>query len=146
MSGFFRIISRLGDGVLWYTLMLILPIVDGKDGLTASGHMALAGAVNLLLYKALKARTSHPRPFAVNAGIVKAAPALDAYSFPSGHTLHAVSFAITVDAYYPELAVITFPFAILVTLSRLVLGLHYPTDVLAGALLGALVAEALLFV
>jgi undecaprenyl-diphosphatase len=146
VSGFFGAISRLGDGVFWYTLILALPIVDGSQGMIAAGNMAVIGAVTLVLYKWLKAYTSRPRPFDASDGIVKAAPALDAYSFPSGHTLHAVSFTITANAYYPELAAITIPFATLVAVSRLVLGLHYPTDVLAGAFLGAVVCELLLFV
>ena len=62
---------------------------------------------------------------------------LDEYSFPSGHTLHAVSFTLIAVHYYPKLAWLLLPFAVLVALSRVVLGLHYPSDVLAGALLGA---------
>ncbi len=65
---------------------------------------------------------------------------LDAFSFPSGHTLHAVAFSIVAIAYYPALAWVLVPFSLLVAMSRLVLGLHYPSDVLAGAALGALIA------
>ncbi|HNW79764.1 MAG TPA: phosphatase PAP2 family protein, partial [Candidatus Competibacteraceae bacterium] len=66
---------------------------------------------------------------------------LDEYSFPSGHTLHAVSFSIIAVYYYPVLAWLVLPFTVLVALSRLVLGLHYPSDVLAGILLGAALAS-----
>ena len=65
-----------------------------------------------------------------------AMPPLDRYSFPSGHTLHAVCFTSIACAYLPVLAWVLVPFALLVALSRMVLGLHYPTDVLAGALIG----------
>jgi len=65
---------------------------------------------------------------------------LDRYSFPSGHTLHAVAFTVVATAHVPALAPILWPFAALVAASRVVLGLHYPTDVLAGALIGAALA------
>jgi membrane-associated phospholipid phosphatase len=57
---------------------------------------------------------------------------LDEFSFPSGHTLHAVSFTIVALAYYPWLAPLLVPFTAGVALSRVVLGLHYPSDVLAA--------------
>jgi undecaprenyl-diphosphatase len=65
---------------------------------------------------------------------------LDKFSFPSGHTLHAVVFGVVALNYYPQLAFIILPFTTLVGLSRVVLGLHYPSDVLAGALIGSLIA------
>jgi undecaprenyl-diphosphatase len=137
----FRTISRLGDGVFWYGLMALLPIAYGAAAWPTVARMAVAGVLGLALYKWLKQRTSRPRPCQVYAAISAAAPALDRFSFPSGHTLHAVSLSLVAAAGFPELAGALFPFAILVALSRPVLGLHYPSDVLAGAILGGLVAQ-----
>jgi undecaprenyl-diphosphatase len=78
----------------------------------------------------------------VRAAIRPGADPLDQFSFPSGHTLHAVSFSILMVAHCPQLAWLVVPFALAVAASRLVLGLHYPSDVLAGAALGALIAAA----
>jgi undecaprenyl-diphosphatase len=61
---------------------------------------------------------------------------LDEFSFPSGHTLHAVSFTLVALAYFPVLAPVLVPFTVLVALSRVVLGLHYPSDVLAATVIG----------
>lgn len=61
---------------------------------------------------------------------------LDHFSFPSGHTLHAVLFSVMLGTYFPALLPVLLVFSVLVALSRMVLGLHYPTDVLAGAGLG----------
>ncbi len=137
---FFAVISRLGDGVFWYSLMAVLPIVFGAAALRASVHMAIVGLAGLVLYKFLKSRLVRERPFLQHADIALGAAPLDRYSFPSGHTLHAVGFSLVALSYYPQLTWLVLPFAGLVALSRVVLGLHYPSDVLAGALLGALLA------
>ena len=65
---------------------------------------------------------------------------LDYFSFPSGHTLHAVAFGLVALFYYPLLAVVLMPFIVMVGISRVVLGLHYPSDVLAGAAIGYVIA------
>jgi undecaprenyl-diphosphatase len=142
LRAFFRAVSRLGDGVFWYALMAGFLLVGGTAALPAVAHMAVTGAAGVVLYKWLKARTSRPRPYQAQAAIRLGADPLDRFSFPSGHTLHAVSFSILMVAYYPQLAWLVVPFALAVAASRLVLGLHYPTDVLAGAALGAAVALA----
>jgi undecaprenyl-diphosphatase len=67
---------------------------------------------------------------------------LDHYSFPSGHTLHAVSFSIVAIHYYPRLAWVVVPFTLLVAVSRVFLGLHYPSDVAAAAGIGLVLAYA----
>ena len=134
----FRLVSRLGDGIFWYSLMFILPLVDGYDGLAASLHMAVTGLSCLALYKWLKKTTVRPRPFTQHGNIRLLAAPLDQYSFPSGHTLHAVSFSIVILSYYPILAWAIIPFSVLVALSRPMLGLHYPSDVLAGGSIGEL--------
>lgn len=140
----FRFVSRLGDGVFWYTLMLVLLAVGGAEALAPVGRMAGTGLVCTLIYRWLKSKTSRPRPFAVENAVRAGADPLDPFSFPSGHTLHAVAFSIVAIAFYPMLAWLLVPFTLLVAASRVVLGLHYPSDVLAGAALGALVARGFL--
>jgi undecaprenyl-diphosphatase len=140
VRGLFRAASRLGDGVLWYALMIVLLLTHGAAALGPVLHMGATALAGTLLYKWLKARTSRPRPYRVHARIHAALPPLDEFSFPSGHTLHAVSFTLVASAYYPLLALPLALFTLLVAASRLVLGLHYPSDVLAGALLGAGIA------
>ena len=133
----FAVVSRLGDGVFWYALMAALLLTQGKAAIPVVGRMLLAGAVCLALYKWLKAKTTRPRPCARHDRIQPRVAPLDEYSFPSGHTLYAVAFTLVAVQGYPSLAWLLLPFAALVALSRIVLGLHYPSDVLAGALLGA---------
>lgn len=140
LGGFFAIISRLGNGVFWYVLMLALPLIHGAWASQVSLHMALTGLVCLPIYRLLKQATSRERPSALRTEILQSVPPLDRFSFPSGHTMHAVSFTLVLIAYLPVWAPLVLGFTVLVALSRLILGLHYPSDVLAGAAIGALVA------
>lgn len=137
----FRGISRLGNGVFWYSLMAALLAADGWQAFPVVARMVAGGLLCLALYKWLKAKTSRPRPYQVYVAIAAAAPALDRFSFPSGHTLHAVCFAGIACHAYPQLAQLLWPFVVLIAASRPILGLHYPSDVLAGALIGLGVAQ-----
>ena len=138
---YFAAVSRLGDGVFWYVLMAAMVVIDGLRGLQAAAHLAAVGVVSLLLYKALKHWTKRPRPFAADRHIRAWVAPLDEFSFPSGHTLHAVAFTVVALAYYPGLAWLLIPFTASVALSRVVLGLHYPSDVLAATAIGVTLAS-----
>jgi undecaprenyl-diphosphatase len=142
VRNYFAVVSRLGDGVAWYTLLAILPLVFGAGAILPGLHMGLAGLAGVAVYKFLKQRLVRERPFHSHRGVRALVSPLDRYSFPSGHTLHAVSFTVMLAHYYPQLLWLVVPFAVSVALSRVVLGLHYPTDVLAGALLGWLLAAS----
>lgn len=132
--------SRLGDGILWYVLVGALPLVYGPPAVRPALVMAVTGLTGILIYKWLKARLLRERPFIRHPGITLAMPPLDRYSFPSGHTLHAVAFTWLAVQRFPELAWVLFPLTGLIAASRVVLGLHYPSDVLAGGTIGALLA------
>jgi undecaprenyl-diphosphatase len=146
VKGFFVVVSRLGDGIFWYFLMALLPLWFGMDAVRASLHMGFVALAGLALYKYLKSHLVRQRPYLLHRGITLGTAPLDAYSFPSGHTLHAVAFTIVALSYYPQLAWLLIPFAGLVAVSRVLLGLHYPSDVLAGAVIGALLAAGSLMV
>jgi undecaprenyl-diphosphatase len=136
----FRLASRLGDGVAWYLLVGLLPLLYGRAALRTSLVMSLMGLTGLILYKCLKSTLVRERPFIRYPAITQAMPPLDRYSFPSGHTLHAVSFTWFAVDKFPELAWVLIPLASLIAASRVVLGLHYPSDVLAGGAIGAALA------
>ncbi len=140
ICAWFRIISRLGDGVFWYSLMLGILAVQQGAGVQPVLHMLAAGLMGTLIYKWLKHKTHRPRPYQVHQDVFVTGKPLDRFSFPSGHTLHAVAFGLVALFYFPLLAVILIPFIVMVAMSRVILGLHYPSDVLAGAAIGYAIA------
>jgi len=142
LTRLFRLISRLGDGMFWYALILMLALFAGHRGVLAALQMTAVGLVAALLYRTLKRWTKRPRPFRAHAEITPYIAPLDEFSFPSGHTLHAVSFSLIALAWFPWLAPLLVPFTVLVAISRIVLGMHYPSDVLAATLIGGALAGA----
>lgn len=134
--GYFRLVSRLGDGWFWYALILTLPFLLPGQGPALALLMALTGLTCTLTYKLLKRWLIRERPFISFPSINCGTPPLDRYSFPSGHTLHAACFQTMLFTASPTLALVILPFTLSVAASRVVLGLHYPTDVAAGALIG----------
>lgn len=133
---FFSIISRLGDGGYWLLVAVISLIHRGSQAIPFLLQAAVAAGIGLAIYRLLKRGLVRERPYIANRRILCGARPLDRYSFPSGHTLHAVSFTILFGHFEPLLLIVTAPFAVLVAVSRIVLGLHYPSDVLIGAAIG----------
>lgn len=125
--------SRLADGPLWGVLIALHAMAGA---LPRALLMLALGAINLVVYYALKRGTRRQRPFERCDDIHACLKVPDAFSFPSGHTLHAFAFAMLLSAFHPALAPLLWGFAVLVGLARIVLGLHFPSDVIFGALIG----------
>ncbi len=141
----FAVVSRIGDGTVWYWTILALPLLFGMDGIKAALALAMAASSGVLIYHTIKKFFRRARPFKQYPNNIKAAAvALDEWSFPSGHTLHATAYTIILLQLVPALGWVFLPFAILTGLSRVILGLHYPSDVAFGALLGAALANVAL--
>ncbi len=135
---YFRLVSRLGDGWFWYALILTAPFIYPESGPGLALLMTLTGLTCTISYKLLKRWLIRERPFISFPAINCGTPPLDRYSFPSGHTLHAACFQVMLAMAEPALSLLVLPFTLSVAASRVVLGLHYPSDVAAGALIGGL--------
>lgn len=131
--------SRLGDGPLWLACVPLVAAVYGRDpALRLFGGLLFAGA----LYRVTKQVTARPRPHVASPDIRLLAEPLDYYSFPSGHTLHAVTAAVMLSGLGAPWPWVVWPLTLAIAASRIVLGLHYPSDVVAGATLGAVIGIA----
>jgi undecaprenyl-diphosphatase len=142
VGGFFAWVSRLGDGWVWFAVMALLPCVHGDGAVKVSLVMLVTGALATIVYKVIKHSTHRLRPCERSPGLVLTVAPLDRFSFPSGHTLHAVCFTVIATSVFPGWMWILVPFTVLVGLSRLVLGLHYLSDVLVGGCIGATLGSA----
>jgi undecaprenyl-diphosphatase len=132
-----RGVSRIGDG--WLTAIKAAVVVVGRgEGL--AGRFLLASLVGLVAQKALKLALGRPRPCLTDGGPLQRVAIPDTGSFPSGHTLHATLAAAAVAGWLPTPAPAYLVFVLLTAISRVALGVHYPSDVAAGAALGAALA------
>ncbi len=143
VAQFFKGISRLGDG--WFWLLALVIVTVEWVWQAQAPHLIMIKVVAVVftsscgygLYKLLKIHTVRPRPYQVHQAITLGERPLDVFSFPSGHTLQAVLWTVMLGYQAPVLLWLLLPFTLLVALSRLVLGLHYPSDVMVGAGIGA---------
>ena len=115
----FEFFSKLGDGPAWVVLIVMIG-----------------------LYKLIKGQTLRNRPCTTWDAINPKTPPLDHYSFPSGHTLHAVTITLIILPVLPLLGLLLVPITLMIMASRIILGLHYPTDVLIATAIGWTVASA----
>lgn len=135
--------SRLSDAPVWVAATLLLLLAGRLIGWRVGLLALLLGALNLAIYWGMKQLTRRERPFRQCTDIRACVRAADAFSFPSGHAMHATAYAVLFSAQYPSLSWPLTTFAALVALSRVVLGVHFPSDVLAGAAVGALTGSLL---
>jgi undecaprenyl-diphosphatase len=128
--------TRLGDGWIWYALGFMLLTFGGPQRFSAVGAAGAAAILGILVFKALKRLSQRPRPCQIEPHCWSKVLPPDRFSFPSGHTMTAFSIALVVSYFYPSLEGMLFFMALSIAVSRIVLGMHFLSDVLAGVILG----------
>jgi len=139
-----RIISHSGDGHLYFAIGLLLALYGGDAGFDFFSAGVITFAFELPLYIALKKSFRRHRPFVAVSGASALIVPSDKFSLPSGHTTAAFVMATLTLGLLPAFAAFAYGLAVLIGLSRVVLGVHYPSDILAGAVLGTLCASVTL--
>ena len=134
-----RYISKTADGPL-YALCLI--VVGGYGGYQSTLFLAivLAFIIERPIYFILKNGFRRNRPETALKNFTSIITPSDQFSFPSGHTSAAFLMATLIGYFFPPLTLPLFCWAVLVGFSRIVLGVHFSTDILVGAVLGTSIA------
>lgn len=141
---YIRLVSASGDGYLYGLLAFLLILIDRETGSQLLLVGCAAFLIELPLYWLLKNTCKRRRPFHVVAAMAPFLNPSDEFSFPSGHTTAAFLFATTASHFFPALALVLFSWAALIGLSRVMLRVHFVSDVLAGMLLGTFIATSCL--
>jgi undecaprenyl-diphosphatase len=128
--------TRGGDGWLWYAMGLAILLFGGENRLAALGAAGLAAILSILLFIWLKRFAARPRPCQIEPHCWATLLPPDQFSFPSGHTMTAFAVATPLLLFYPTLTIGLLFCAISIATSRILLGMHFLSDVLAGALIG----------
>src|SRR5271154_428679 len=127
-----------GDGWLWYAMALVVGLFGGPERFAALAAAASSVAAGIGLFLKLKRTCGRKRPCALEPHCWATLLPPDQFSFPSGHTITAFAVAASLGAFYPALFPGLIFCALSVALSRILLGMHFLSDVVAGGALGAI--------
>jgi undecaprenyl-diphosphatase len=142
LTSFMRMLSASGNGYLYPLATAGLFVCVPDKAITLFLTVVLAFALELPIYYFVKQTIRRNRPFTSLNGIQNRIIPSDQFSFPSGHTAAAFIMATLLASFFPAAALPVYLWASLVGLSRVYLGVHYPSDILAGVVMGSACALA----
>jgi undecaprenyl-diphosphatase len=133
--------AHLGDGPLWAVVGAGLLIWGSAfvRGLTLLAALAVLASTGISTAIKFTVRRRRPRELTQFYAVKH-----DRYSFPSGHATRMAAIAVVVGRFVPGLVPVGYPLTLVVALCRIVVGVHYPSDVLAGLLIGCAGASCVL--
>ena|SRR5271165_3471750 len=128
--------TRGGDGWLWFAVGLAVLLLGGPERFAAVGAGTLAGLLSVASFIGLKRVAGRRRPCHIEPHCWATLLPPDQFSFPSGHTMTAFAVCLALSLFYPPLTAFFFVCAFSVAGSRILLGMHFLSDVLVGAMIG----------
>ncbi len=129
--------SRLGDGWIWYSVGIALLLFGGDLRYVAFAASAAAEAAAVVVFGAIKKVSKRKRPCHLEAHCWANVLPPDQFSFPSGHSISAFAIAIPLCIFYPQMQAALLVLSLSIAISRVILGMHFVSDVVVGSLLGA---------
>lgn len=132
-------LSRTGDGHLYLLIGITLWLFEPQHGKTFLYTALMAYALEIPVYLILKKMFKRARPADLLQNFKSHITPSDKFSLPSGHTAAAFLMAYMLSYFYPAVMPVAYLWACGIGMSRILLGVHYPTDVILGASLGTLI-------
>jgi undecaprenyl-diphosphatase len=129
--------TRGGDGWLWYATGAFVTLFGGRERFWAVLAAVISVGLGILLFRRLKRMIGRKRPCALAPHCWATLLPPDQFSFPSGHTITAFAVTLALSQFYPIMLPGLLFCAASVAASRILLGMHFLTDVLAGAAIGS---------
>ncbi len=128
---FFVAYTEFG-GVVFYSMLIFYLLLVYK---VLGVELLVNIFISQFIVHSIKFIISRPRPYVTYEDVIIRKESKDINSFPSAHTASSLMAALTVNSIFPGSGLILFPAAILVGLSRIYLGYHYPSDVLGSMII-----------
>ena len=139
---FMPVITLGGSFYLVITAGLTIAFFVKKEKVYFAGSFVAVMFISLYAYRFMKVFFERQRPVFSHEWVNIIGFPLESYSFPSGHSTIAFTWAVFMSLKYPRGRIYYLTIAGLVAFSRVYMGVHYPSDVFAGAILGSLIALA----
>lgn len=136
--------TRCGDGWLWYGLAILVLLFGGPERFAAVGSSFSAASAGIVFFLWAKRATGRRRPCSIEPHCWSTLLPPDQFSFPSGHTITAFAIMTPLLYFYPGSAPALGFVALSIASSRVVLGMHFLSDVVAGSAAGTLLGYAAL--
>lgn len=139
LDAFMKLFTQLGSTVFAVLLSLAMLFYNRQMGIVLAGNLI----ASQLIIHLLKRIVNRPRPYKTLEWAMPINPPKCKYSLPSGHSGSALSIALALSTFFPALRIILISMAVLVGISRIYLGCHYPTDVTIGFVISYTIYKAL---
>ncbi len=134
--------TRAGDGWLWGALGIALLLSGDAQSARAVEAAVCAVSIGILIFHKIKRVVGRVRPRDIEPHCWACIVTRDRFSFPSGHSTTAFAVAVAVGSFYPEARPLLLVLAANVAISRVVVGMHFLSDILVGSGMGALLGYA----
>ncbi|MEM3436989.1 MAG: phosphatase PAP2 family protein [Nitrososphaerales archaeon] len=135
------ILSEFGGSLFWLLFIIVLWVYGGFKEKKFAIYLTITMIISGILGLFLKVLLYRPRPYELLIGIKLIELEEHGSSFPSGHSFRAFAGSILAFRIYGRIASPLLILSLIVAFSRIYLGIHYPTDTIAGALLGLIIAN-----
>lgn len=139
LNVFMRSVTQIGSTSFSICITLLFILLSRSIGIKIMTNLIISQAIIQLLKRLI----NRPRPYKTLDWVIALKPPKCRYSFPSGHSSSSLSIALTLTFFFPGLKIAFLAIALIVGMSRIYLGYHYPTDVSIGFLISYAVFEAI---